>query len=312
MGGLATVHLPAHHPLGILHRQAALGVGDEHDKDHQGQHTDDDHGDHPGGQGHGQLGLRLSGGVAGSGQGLLSHGAILHSGPDGHAADTVADHAGEAGHDARKQDDGNAVAHTELGDLLAQPHQEGGAGGEGQDDHQGDPNAIERGGLDQAVALDEGVVAEALEQGDGHGGIAGDGGDLLPALLAALLGQPLQSGDGHGQQLDDDGAVDIGLDGQGKDRGHGEGGAAHGVHQAQDGAALGLQVLLQSGGIDIGDRDCRAQTEDQQRKDGKEHLFAQLRHSPGIADGLDHGQTTSTLPPAASIFSLAEAEKAEA
>ena len=41
--------------------------------------------------------------------------------------------------------------------------------------------------IQQAVGLDEGVVAEALEQGDGHGGVTGDGGDLLPALLAAVL-----------------------------------------------------------------------------------------------------------------------------
>ena len=70
--------------------------------------------------------------------------------------------------------------------------------------------------VSRAVGVDEGVVAEALEQGDGHGGVAGDGGQLLPALLAALLLDPLQGRDGHGEQLDDDGAVDIGLHAQGK------------------------------------------------------------------------------------------------
>ena len=36
-------------PLGVLHRQAALSVGDEHDEDHQGQHAHYDQGHHPGG-----------------------------------------------------------------------------------------------------------------------------------------------------------------------------------------------------------------------------------------------------------------------
>ncbi len=38
---------------------------------------------------------------------------------------------GTAGDDAGEQDDGDAVAHAELGDLLTQPHHEGRAGDEG-------------------------------------------------------------------------------------------------------------------------------------------------------------------------------------
>ena len=293
MGGLAAVHLPADDPLGILHRQAALGVGDIDDEDHQSQHADDDHGDHPGGQGHlVDIGLGVLHGLVHRGvalhHGLGGDGAVLHLVPDADALDAVLDHSGEPGDDTGEQDDGDTVADAELGDLLTQPHQEGGAGGEGQDDDDADPQGGQGPGLDQAVALDQGVVAEALEQGDGHGGVPGDGGDLLPALFAALLGQPLQSGDGHGQQLDDNGAVDIGLDGQGEDRGHGEGGAAHGVHQAQDGAALALQLQGQQLGIDIGDRDRGAETEDQQREDGEQDLLAQLGHSPSVTDRLDH------------------------
>ena len=36
-------------PASVLHRQAALSVGDEHDEDHQGQHAHYDQGHHPGG-----------------------------------------------------------------------------------------------------------------------------------------------------------------------------------------------------------------------------------------------------------------------
>ena len=58
--------------------------------------------------------------------------------------------------------------------------------------------------------------------------------------------------------------------------------------------------------------DAYGELEDQQDKQRIQDLLAQLRDRPGVPDGLDHNQTTSTLPPAASIFSLAEAEKAEA
>ena len=91
-----------------------------------------------------------------------------------------------------------------------------------------------------------------------------------------LLGQPLQSGDGHGKQLDDNGAVDIGLHAQGEQGSHREGRAAHGIHQPQNGTALGCEIGLQLSTIDIGDRNGGAQTEDEQREDGKEDLVAQL------------------------------------
>ena len=142
---------------------------------------------------------------------------------------------------------------------------------------------------------DQGVVAEALEQGDGHGGVAGDGGELLPALLAALLLEALQSGDGDGEELDDDGAVDIGLHAQGEDRGGGEGAAAHGVHHAQDGAAHVVEVLPQQVRGHEGHRDRRAQPEDEQGEDGEEDLLAQLRDLPGILDGLDHVRPPRTF-----------------
>ena len=195
---------------------------------------------------------------------------------------------GEPGDDTGEQQHRDAVADAELGDLLAQPHEEGGAGSEGQDDDDGHPHGGQALGLHQAVAVDQAVITKALDQTDGHGGVPGDGGDLLPPLLAALLGQPLQSGNGHGEQLDDDGAVDIGLNAQSEQGRHGEGGAAHGIHQTQNGAALGAQIGLQTGGVDIRHRNGGAQAEDEQREDGKQDLAAQLRDLPGVPDGLDH------------------------
>ena len=196
-GGLAAVHLPAHHALGVLDGDLALCVVHEDHEHHQQQHAhDDEHTD--GGVHGGQVGLGLLGPAGGIGE------VVPHTGEQG------PDQGGAPGHDTGKEDDGDAVAHTVLGDLLTQPHQEDGAGGEGQHNDDARPDA---GVFQELVALDEGVVAKALQQADGQSGIPGDGLDLLLALLAAILGQPLQSRDGDGQKLDDDGGVDIGLDG---------------------------------------------------------------------------------------------------
>ena len=146
----------------------------------------------------------------------------------------------------------------------------------------------------QVVADHHHIVAEALQDGDGHRGIAGDGLDLLAAFLAAVLGQPLQGGDGHGQQLDDDGAVDIGLDAQGEYRRLGECAAGHDVVQAQDGGTHGVQLLFQRADVDIGHRDGIADPEDQQNEECKDDLLPQLGDTPRLANRLDH--VTSPRP----------------
>ncbi|MPM16471.1 hypothetical protein SDC9_62852 [bioreactor metagenome] len=204
VGGLAAVHLPANHTLCVLHRNAALGVGDEHDEDHDEQHAHKE-------QRHKRR-VELGQLVAGRD---LSIGECNTIKIVGYAGDHGGNHRGHTGDDAGEQNDGNTVADAEFRDLLTQPHQEGGASREGQNDDDGGPDAAL---LNKAVAVNEGVVAVALEQGDAHGGVPGDGRNLLPALLAPLLLQPLQRRDGDGQQLNDDGAVDIRLDGQRKDR----------------------------------------------------------------------------------------------
>ena len=198
-------------------------------------------------------------------------------------------HAGHAGDDAGKQNHGDTVAHTELIALLAQPHQETGAGHPGDHNHQGHPDAVlgEHALAVKAVSEDE-VVAQSLEEGDANGGVAGDGLELLLALLAAFPLETLQGGDGHGQQLDDNGAVDIGLDTQGKDRRLGKGAAAHHVIQAQDGGAHALEIGAEGVSVHIGDRDGAADAVNDQNQQREEDLLAKLRDTPGLANGLDH------------------------
>ena len=62
---------------------------------------------------------------------MAPHHFMRTGGQVGHQAD---DAVGNPGNDVGEQDHGNAVANAELGDLLAQPHDQGGAGSEGQDD----------------------------------------------------------------------------------------------------------------------------------------------------------------------------------
>ena len=72
-------------------------------------------------------------------------GMISQSGNDPNPPDALielADHAGDPGEDTGKQDHGDAVADAELGDLLAQPHDEGGAGHKGGNDDDGGPHAL--------------------------------------------------------------------------------------------------------------------------------------------------------------------------
>ena len=103
---LAAVHLTAHLALGILHGDAALGAVDPGDQNDQSE--DAEHHQHDGPP------LR---GVADD------------------VAVAAADHRGHAGQNACEQDDGDTVADTELGDLLAHPHDEGRTCNKGNDDH---------------------------------------------------------------------------------------------------------------------------------------------------------------------------------
>ena len=60
--------------------------------------------------------------------------------------------------------------------------------------------------------------------------------------------------------------------------------------------------------IHKGNRDCRADTKDQQNKQSVENLVAELSDLPGVSQSLKHNQITSAFPPAASILALADSE----
>ena len=191
----------------------------------------------------------------------------------------IAHHAGHAGQDACEQDDGDTVADTELGDLLTHPHDEGGAGDEGDDDDQSGPDA----GVGQdTVVLHQGVVAPALQDGDGHGGIPGDGLDLLFAFLAALLCHAAQGGNGDGQQLHHDGCRDVGRNGQCKQRCTGQRTAGEHVQPAQRVAALTAEPALQCVAVDPRERNGGTETVQNDDQQGKQELILKLGNFPCV------------------------------
>ena len=180
-----------------MDRDAALRVGDEHDEsDHQQEEDQDDRYQddilHPAGTD--VLDARLV-------EILPQHrGAV-----------------GDAGDNAREQQDRNPVADALFVDLLAQPHHQRRAGSKAQDDdNRAEPEAKAAFRFaDQCAVriLYHEVVRNAEQQAKADGGVTGD----LPQLFAAgftVLGHPLQRGDGDRQQLDDDAGVDVRRDRQ--------------------------------------------------------------------------------------------------
>ena len=259
MRALAAVHLAAHHALSVLDRDSALGVADKNDQDDDRQGAQEhQHSDPP---------LELAG---------------------DDIADTGDNGSRQTGHDAGKEDDGNTVADAEFGDLLAKPHNKRGAGGKGQNDDNCSPDAVLRVGVQQAVVLHEHVVSKAHEKTDAYSGVAGDGGELLLALLALFLLQPLQSGDRDAKELDDNGSINVGLDGQGENRRRGEGAAGHYVVKAENGVLQLREVVLQGSHIHIRDGDGVAETVKQDYEQSEEYLPADLLNSPRVTQSLKH------------------------
>ena len=261
MGALPAVDLAADDALGVGHRDAPLAPLDE-----------DDEGDD--GQGHGGHEDHLD--------------RIPSSGLQ--AGDHAAQAGRETGHDAGEDDQGDAVADAALRDLLAQPHDEDRARGQGQDGQELERQA--RVGHDgrpagALQALQEEGDAPGLDDADGQRAVAGVLGDLLAAQLA-FLGQPLQVGPDDRQQLQDDRGADVRHDAQGEDRHLRHIAAREQVDEAEDGALLGGPELGQGGRTDSGIRNLSAGPVDGQEGQGEDDPLAQLGDREDVADAVQH------------------------
>ena len=217
---------PAADVLGRLRRDAPLPLGDGDDGHHHGDEQDDQHDD-------------------------LLEADVLAAAAAQRADDLPVELAGleeqrrrgrrHAGDDAGHDDEADAVADAVLVDLLADPHQEDGAGRHGDDHGQASRShgvVVSRQGQPDAAwparsAHDVLDVHEGLEEADEDGGVAGVFVDLLAAALAFLL-QLLQRRIDGAEQLEDDGRGDVGHDAQAEDGALAQVAAAEHRHEVED------------------------------------------------------------------------------
>ena len=267
VGRLAAVHPPPHHPLGVLHRDPALGLLDE-DHGHDDQQAEE--ADQP------------------EDEALVD-------------PQDVGALAGQGGHDRREDDDRHAVADPAGGDQLAQPHDQRRPRGQGEHG-QGEPARGQPGedvqGQDPLVV---GQLHDAgrLEQGQEHRHVAGVLLDLLAPALALLL-ELLQPGDDHPEELHDDRGGDVGHDPQGEDGELGQRPAREQVDQRERAAGvLGrvLQVVLDGVEVDPGHRQVGPEPVDGDDGHGEEDLAPQLGDLEGVAKGRQHPRVSSPLRP---------------
>jgi hypothetical protein len=197
-----------------------------------------------------------------------------------HLLEGAADGGRQPGDDAGEDQHGDAVADAALGDLLAEPHQEHRACGQCDRRDQHELHA----GVDRdALILEGGRGAEALEQRQHQREVARPLGQLAPARLAFLLDRG-QRGHDHGHHLDDDGRRDVGHhahreDGQARQRAAGE----H-VEQAEDRAFLLLEQARHGGHVDARHGHEGADPVDDQRPEQEEQAMAHLGETRDVTE----------------------------
>ena len=273
MGGLTAVHLTAYHTLGILNRNAALGIGhddNEHDgcqEQYQGEGNDE---------------------------------PVLHNTVDRQIelGDHSVHHRRCAGYDTGKQDHGDTIADALVVDLLTHPHNQHGASQEGgDDDNSGEVHCGTLGIGESAVIAHQEVVCHRLQQAQGHSAVPGILVEDLPAFLT-LLRELLQGRNGHSQQLDHDGSSDVGGDTQSKQGGIAEGATAEQVNVAQP-VIVAANISLENIRLQERNRNRCANAEKQQDHTCIQELRAKIRHFPSILQCFKHlhhlGLSSSSL-----------------
>ena len=209
---------------------------------------------------------------------------------------------GDGGHHVGEDQDRHALADAALGDELGQPHDEGRAGRQDQHHEEGQRPVEARDQVDarpeqgRVVAVEGVDEAGGLHDGQGHGQVAGGLGDLLLADRA-LVAPLLELGDDGGEQLNDDGAGDVGHDAQAEDGQAHQGAAAEEVEEAEHARRRGRALqALQARPVDAGHRDVRpdlVQGDDGQREDD---LVAKVGDPEDVGEPGEHGPSSQWSP----------------
>ena len=189
--------------------------------------------------------------------------------------------ARESRGDAGENDDRNAVAQAPLSHLLAEPHQEHGAGHQrddgGEAEHQ--PRVDHQSGL----RLERDRDAGRLEKREKYRPVARVLRDLALARLAFFL-ELLQLRGNRGHELHDDRGRDIGHDAEREDGEARKRPAREHVEQAENPALLRLKQLGELDRIDARHRNVRADPENDQRQKQKRQALLQVAEPPGLAE----------------------------
>ncbi len=268
----AAIHAPAAHMLGALRGNAPLAQRDKHHARHHGQKH------------HGQQQQHFDAQLARSAAQL---GRCL--------AEQLSERARHAGQNARHDQQADAVADAELIDLLAQPHQEDGAGGHRQYGHHLPANGqvagvIEETVFDQMTLDQEAQVHPALPDTQDHGGIASVFVDFLAAAFAFFL-QPFERGPDAAQELKNNGRRNVGHDAQTEDRDLIQltGAEQRDLFEQSAQPAGRIEIAFHLLLIDYRQRDLPANAIDQQQGQREEDLLAQLRDREDDAEFFPHG-----------------------
>ena len=190
----------------------------------------------------------------------------------------------------------HAVADAALGDELTHPHQQGGAGGEGEDHDEDGPGVelrqeVDR--ADQATAVEQERKRGRLHHGDRDRQVAGPLGDLALTDRSLLL-PLLDLGNHHAKDLHDDRCRDVRHDAEREHRELGERTAREELNEAQDAALVGLVAKqLDRFDIDPRGRDERAKSIDRNDHQREQDLAAQIGDPEHVQNSLQHGALLS-------------------
>src|ERR1041384_2253463 len=196
----------------------------------------------------------------------------------------VVDGARQTDNDANEDDQRHTIANATFANLLAQPHDESGAGSQRENGHQDERWAgvvneiglrLQRAGDGQRLndAQDDRQVARVL-------------GNLLAAELAFFL-QALKVREDHLHQLKDDGSGDVGHDAQRENGELAKVAAAEKVEEAQRRTRRRVEDALQLGDVDAGRGNVRTNTVHRQQRQREQDAVPQVFDAEHVSDGFD-------------------------
>ncbi len=207
--------------------------------------------------------------------------------------------AGERRGDLAEDQDRHAVADATVGDELAEPHDDGGAGDHGQNDQQERPDAVvvveQRlagvSATEEVAAAGQRHDAGRLQDREAQREVAGVLRDLGLSGLTLLL-EGLQTRDHHDEQLQDDARGDVGHDAQREHRQLQQCAAGEDVDEREQAAVLTAgrrrDGVLDVGDVDAGGRGRRAQSEQDDDEEDEEKLLPQVRRPERVDEGAEH------------------------